>query len=583
MNKNILMIYPEIPHTYWGFQYAVEFVGKKAALPPLGLLTVAALLPPEYEINLIDLNVSPLKREDVLAADMVFISAMIVQKDSFREVVRLANDLGKPVVAGGPYPISLYDRIEGVDHFVLDEAELTLPVFLRDLEQGCPQKIYRDERKPDIRETPAPRFDLIDVNLYQGMALQYSRGCPYNCEFCDIIEMFGRKQRTKTPEQFVREMEVVLKTGFTGPIFVVDDNFVGNKAKVKKLLEAMIEWQAANRYPFTFNTEASIDLAADDELLDLMVRAGFNSVFVGVETPDAESLRAINKLQNLKTDVAASICKLQRRGIEVTGGFIVGFDTDTDNIFDRQIEFITNAAIPLAMVGLLMVGPNTQLYRRLKREKRWVTEPSGNNTHELHVNFETRMPEDVLIDGYKRVLREIYSPKRYFGRCLALLRRLPNNRPHPRAVELGHIRALLRSLTRQTFSNYGLHYLWYIVRALFVNFKSFPAAVTMAVMGHHFFLITREILQADEFSSLLEEAKEKFLLRREVAWAKKRPQLVHEVVSYVVSTKNALWKEYRKLSTGVQQHLREAVAEFEGFCEGILRELNQLTAGSSRA
>jgi tRNA A37 methylthiotransferase MiaB len=584
MKKHILMVYPEIPNTYWGFQYAVGFMNKKAAIIPLGLLTVAALLPRDYQVKLVDMNVTPLEPEDIEKADMVFISAMIVQKQSFKEVVELCNRLAKPVVAGGPYPISLYKEIEGVDHFVLDEAELTLPVFLDDLEKGVPKKVYRDERKPDIALTPVPRFDLIDVSQYHSMALQYSRGCPYQCEFCDIIEMFGRVSRTKVPEQFIRELDAVYQTGFRGAIFVVDDNFVGNHKKVKALLRAIVSWQESKSYPFSFNTEASIDLAQDDELLDLMVEAGFNSVFIGVETPDDASLQAIKKTQNLKIDVASGIKKIQRSGMEVTGGFIVGFDTDTEDIFDRQIAFIQEVAMPLAMVGLLMVGPNTQLYRRLRKEGRWVSEPSGNNTHHLHLNFETLIPQEVIIDGYKRVLSEIYSPPRYFERCINLLKRLPAKVKHARPLQWEHVRALFLSLTRQTASFYGFHYLWYLLRAIVFNIRSFPAAVSMAVMGHHFFLITKEILRADEFTLILKETKEELRLRcadvseqfRDPESAHVRPHLVHDVLSFVHSAHRTLQKQYRSLNAGVQQYLSDTFAEFQGFYEMIVAELRRI-------
>ena len=287
MKKHILMVYPEMPTTYWGFEYVLEFIDKKASIPPLGLLTVAALLPEDYKVTLVDMNVSPLNREMIETSDMVFISAMIIQKRSFEEVVRLCKDCGKPVVAGGPYAICSHEKIRGVDHFVLDEAELTLPVFLEDFEAGCAKKLYRDAGKPDLKTTPLPRFDLIDVNDYDCMPLQYSRGCPYNCEFCDIIAMFGRKQRTKPPEQLIREMEVVYKTGFRGALFLVDDNFVGNKRVVKELLRKIVEWQREKAYPFSFLTEASIDLAQDDELLDL----GHQSVEFGDVDADGFSRR----------------------------------------------------------------------------------------------------------------------------------------------------------------------------------------------------------------------------------------------------------------------------------------------------
>ena len=571
------MVYPEIPITYWGFEYALEFIEKKASIPPLGLLTVAALLPGNYEATLIDMNVSPLHREAVEASDMGFISAMIIQKKSFEEVVRLCKDCGKPVVAGGPYAISCHEEIQDVDHFVLDEAELTLPVFLEDLEAGCAKKVYRDARKPDLETTPLPRFDLIDVNDYDCMPLQYSRGCPYNCEFCDIISMFGRKQRTKPPGQLIREMEVVYETGFRGPLFLVDDNFVGNKKKVKELLRKIVEWQKEKAYPFSFLTEASIDLAEDDELLDLMVEAGFDMVFIGIETPDEETLLAMHKRQNLKNNLIESIEKIQHRGVEVTAGFILGFDTDRENIFDRQIDFIQKAAVPVAMVGLLAAVPNTDLYRRLEKDNRILSDPTGNNTHDFHLNFETIMPKDVLIEGYKRVLSEIYTPRNYFQRCLNLLERIPRRSEHPaRPVDITQIKTLLRSLKKQTFSFYGWRYLFFLLKSLFINIRQFPKAVTLAVKGHHFFLITREILKADEFSTALHRIMERMRSRNSEAVAEKSGSMAHEVLSYVHHVEVSLQKDYCRLSFGVQQYLKDAFDDFEWLCERIVLELTRL-------
>jgi len=510
MSKKILMVYPEIPTTYWGFNHALPFIGKKALLPPLGLITVASLLPEDYEVSLIDLNVGQLQQRDIEEADFVFISAMIVQKESFEQIVKMCNECGKPVVAGGPYPISSYEDIEGVDFFVLDEAELTLPKFLNDLEKGSPKKIYRDHDKPDITRTPPPRFDLIDIEAYDSMALQYSRGCPYNCEFCDIIEMFGRVQRTKTPSQFVLEMAAVYSSGFRGPIFIVDDNFIGNRRKVKALLKEIIAWQREHNSPFSLSTEASIDLAQDDELLDLMVEAGFTMVFVGIETPDEKTLAFTLKGQNLKTGLMESIIKIQKRGIEVSGGFILGFDTDPPDIFDRQIDFIQKAGIPTAMIGLLNALPNTRLYRRLKKEGRLLKASTGNNTHNLTLDFKPLMPAETLIQGYKRVLAEVYSPKKYFQRCSTLISRLPVKTKSVRSLSWIDIKALFLSIAKQAFSGYGLYYLRFLARVLLTRIRLFPDAASMAIKGYHFFKITNEVARAKEFSMPLTTARQSF-------------------------------------------------------------------------
>ncbi len=514
--QRVLLVYPEIPTTYWSFKYALSFVGKKSVLPPLGLVTIAAMLPDSWECRLVDMNAELLGDDAIAWADMVFVSAMLVQRASFEEVVARCNRLGRTVVAGGPFPTAMHNEIEGVKHFVLNEAEVTLPRFVKDIGNGVPRAVYSDEAKPDITSTPVPRFDLLNIDYYSTVSLQYSRGCPFNCEFCDIIEMFGRKPRTKTPRQFLREMEALHTTDFRGPLFIVDDNFIGNRQSVKALLREIIPWQKEHGYPFSLSTEASINLAEDDELLDLMVDAGFMMAFIGIETPVEESLALTGKSQNLKANMLESVRKIQERGIEVTGGFIIGFDTDPEDIFDRQIRFIRDSAIPTAMVGLLMALPNTRLYRRLDAEGRLLGLSTGNNTHDVEMNFVPKLPRQMIEDGYRRVLGEIYSPRTYFDRCLELLRRYPakkkvnvkktSYRGKTRLLSLLEARALFASLFRQGFSWYGLEYVRFIVKSLFINPSRFPQTVGMAIEGHHFLTITAEILAAGEFGRHLEEA-----------------------------------------------------------------------------
>jgi radical SAM superfamily enzyme YgiQ (UPF0313 family) len=573
MIQKILMVYPKIPTTYWSFENALPFIGKKAALPPLGLMTVAAMLPSKYEVRLIDLNVTTLEREDIEEVDIVFVSAMIVQKRSFEEIVALCGECNRPVVAGGPYPISSHQEIEGVDIFVLDEAELTLPRFIADLEAGHPQKLYQDPGKPDITRTPVPRFDLIDVGVYNSMPLQYSRGCPYNCEFCDIIEMFGRVQRTKTPEQFLRELDAIKASGFRGSLFIVDDNFVGNQRKVKELLRAVVNWQKQHGFPFTFFTEASIDLAQNDELLDLMVEASFNMVFVGIETPDEGTLAYTQKRQNLKSPILESVEKIQRRGIEVTGGFILGFDTDAPDIFDRQINFIQQAGIPIAMVGLLNALPNTQLWRRLKREGRLLCNTTGNNTHTLGTNFVTRMPESTLIDGYKRVLSELYSPKRYFERCITLLQRLSPGKKAVRSISWTEIRALMLSLLKQSFSSYGLHYWLYLLNVLSTSPRLFANGVVLAIKGYHFFAITAEITSAFKFSSRVSEALHQFQLKVEAVIRNRKRRLAASMERSILRLLNKVQKKYGAFNTVIQAQLQQTFVEFTQRCHVWVTEL----------
>jgi radical SAM superfamily enzyme YgiQ (UPF0313 family) len=573
MNRRVLLVSPRIPTTYWSYKYALPFVRKKALLPPLGLLTVAGMLPEDYELRLIDMNVEALRREDIEWADMVFLSAMIVQQKSFEQVVALCRECATPVVAGGPYPTSSFQTIEGVDHFVLDEAECTLPEFLQDCERGEARHVYRAEGKPDLDLTPLPRFDLVDVNLYESMPLQFSRGCPFDCEFCDIIELFGRKPRTKDPRQFMREVDHLYTTGFRGSLFIVDDNFVGNKNKAKKLLPPLAAWQKAHGYPFSVSTEASITLAQDEELLDLMVAAGFTMVFIGIETPDAKTLAMTHKTQNLREDVLSSVARIQQRGIEVSGGFIVGFDGETEDIFERQKEFIQKAGIPTAMVGLLIALPHTQLYRRLKKEGRILAETHGNNTHDFDLNFVPHMPKQKLLSGYKWLLNQVYSPRNYFERSLTMIKRFAAGELEriSRSVRLRDILALLRSLFRQGFSFYGYHYLRYLIKVLATDVSLFPHAVTVAVRGHHFIRITREIMRAEAFRALIQETLA--ILRREIEFLTgdqgkiRREELDARIRPILLPVRRA----YRGLSRGVQTIVGDAFADFERRCQNLLQ------------
>ncbi len=511
MSKKILMIYPEIPATYWSMKYILKITGKKGLYPPLGAITIAGLLPDHYDTKLIDMNIAPLHEKDILDADLVFTSSMMIQKESLQEVIQLCNRLGKPVVAGGPYPTSSHHQIDGVDHFVLGEAENSLPQFLSDYEKGTLRKIYQSAEKPDMTLTPIPRFDLIDINSYATMVLQYSRGCPFNCEFCDIIEMYGRRPRTKDAEQFISEMDHLYQSGYRGPLFIVDDNFIGNKGEVNKLLPKIARWQKERNYPFLISIEASINLAYDDALMDMMKDAGFNRIFVGIETPVEESLLQAQKGQNLKIELLDSVERIQRKGMEVTAGFILGFDSDPENIFDLQIDFIRKSGIPMAMVGLLTALPSTQLYRRLEKEGRIIEESSGNNTHDFQLNFIPVMDREALVEGYKRVISQIYAPGEYFERCLTLIQRMPPSKLYKGAFSISTAIIILRvfifSFLRQSFSSYGHLYLRYILKILVTNPQYVPKFIKMALLGHHFFKITREIVAKEDSSSSVEKIR----------------------------------------------------------------------------
>lgn len=483
----ILFVYPETPSTFWSFKEALKFVSKKAAEPPLGLITVAAMLPKDWSKKLIDLNVSKLKDKDILWADYIFISAMNVHLKSFREIVRRCNKLGVKVVAGGPLCTTQYRDLLGVDHFILNEAEITLPQFLNDLENGTPKQVYKTDEFPDISLTPIPLWELLDIKKYASLSLQYSRGCPYDCEFCSITMLNGRKPRAKCTEQFLSELNHLYELGWRGAISVVDDNFIGNKRKLKEdTLPALIKWSKEKKYPFSFITEVSINLADDEELMTLMVDAGFNSVFVGIETPNSDSLNECGKKQNLKRDLVDSVNKLQRSGMLVSGGFIVGFDNDTEKVFDEQINFIQSSGIPNAMVGLLNAPTGTRLYMRMKEEGRLLDMFSGNNM-DASINFIPRMNYKNLIRGYSRLLNTIYSQEEYYKRLKVFLKEYNVPQWSPKIINLEQLKAFIRLLWLLGIIEKGKKYFW---KLFFISLwkypRKFPTAMTLAVYGFHF-------------------------------------------------------------------------------------------------
>src|SRR5438128_1995841 len=431
---NALLIYPEFPDTFWSFRHALKFIGKKSAFPPLGLLTISSMLPKSWHRRLVDMNVRPLTAADLKWADVVFASAMYVQKESLKEVISLCKAQGKTVVMGGPYAsMGLNDAIEA-DHVFVGEVETTFPGLLEDFEHGEAKAVYQAPERPPLALTPVPDFGLAELSQYSDMSVQYSRGCPFNCEFCDIIEIYGRVPRTKSNQQILAELDALLRLGWRGTVFIVDDNFIGNKKNVRRLMPELAKWQEKNGHPFTLLTEASVNLAEDDDLLRDMQRAGFRRVFLGIETPVEESLKEAQKSQN-RGNLLESVKKIQSYGMEVMAGFIVGFDNDPDDIFERQIDFIRDSAIPLAMVGLLTALPDTQLWRRLEREGRLVGETCGGNTN-CTFNFKTRMDPALLIQGYQSIMRTIYSPREYYERALDSMRRTARQFSEPQHYNL---------------------------------------------------------------------------------------------------------------------------------------------------
>jgi len=484
----ILLVYPEYPETFWSFKYALKFISKKASLPPLGLLTVAALLPKEWEKKLVDMTVTPLIDRDIKWADYVFISAMSIQKESVKKIICKCKKLGAKIVAGGPLFTSGYEDFEDdVDYFILNEAEITLPLFLEDLEQGHLKHIYTSDQWVDINKTPIPLWELADINKYVTMCIQYSRGCPFNCDFCDVTFLFGHKMRLKTKDQILAELDGLYSRGWRGGVFIVDDNFIGNKGKLKnEILPAMINWMEERKYPFTFTTQASINLSDDEELMRLMVRARFGSVFVGIETPNEESLAECNKLQNKNRDLIACVKKIQKFGLIVNGGFIIGFDSDSPSIFENMIEFVQKSGIVSAMVGLLNAPRGTKLYQRLVKENRLLKEATGDNT-DLSINFIPKMSYKALIDGYKKVLHTIYSPKYYYERLLMLLKNMKLRQKQKYQFHLWYLTAFLKSIWKLGIIGKERIYYWKIFFwTLFRRPQLLPMAITYAVYGFHF-------------------------------------------------------------------------------------------------
>jgi radical SAM superfamily enzyme YgiQ (UPF0313 family) len=455
----ILLVYPQIPETFWSFKHALKFVSKKVAFPPLGLLTVAAMLPDAWEKKLVDMNAATLSDKDLSWADYVFISAMAVQQDSAKEVINRCKKFETKIVAGGPLFSAGYEEFgfDDIDHLILSEAEDILPLFIEDLEKGCAKQIYASEERPNITKTPVPLWSLIDKKKYHSMSIQYSRGCPFNCEFCDIVIMNGHIPRTKDKDQIITELEALYNGGWRDGVFFVDDNFIGNKRKLKsEILPAMAEWMEEKKHPFSLFTEASINLADDEGLMRSMSEAGFETVFVGIESPNEESLIECNKLPN----------------------------------------------------GVLMAPPGTRLYKRLKNENRLLPGGSGDNT-DGSTNFVPKMGYERLANGYKHVLDTIYSPKPYYERIKTFLREYNPRTMRKSNMSPRHILALIRCMWVVGVREKGrMHYWKFFAWTLLKKPKSFALSITFAVQGFHFRKVAEKI-QAPQIKQFhgLEQAK----------------------------------------------------------------------------
>ena len=482
---NVLLLYPEFPDTFWSYKHALKFIRKQASLPPLGLLTVAAMLPRAWEKRLVDLNVRKLRDKHLRWADVVFISAMIVQRESAQALIARCRAAGKTIVAGGPLFTSEHEQFPGVDHFVLNEAEVTLPEFLRDFAPGNARPVYASTEFPDIGQTPVPLWELADLHRYASMCVQYSRGCPFDCEFCDVTTKFGHRPRTKTAAQIIAELDELDRLGWRGSVFFVDDNLIGNKRALKtELLPVLTEWQRRGR-GIPLYTEASINLADDEPLMKQMAEAGFDMVFIGIETPDEAALAECNKRQNQGRNLVADVKRIQRAGLQVQGGFIVGFDSDTPSIFRRQIEFIQKSGIVTAMVGLLNALPDTKLHARLKREGRLLEQSTGNNVDGT-TNFTPCMKMEALREGYRSILKHIYAPGPYYQRIRTFLREY--KRPKfSVSLDWRYTMAFVQSTVRLgVIGRERFQYWRLLIWTFFHRPALLPLAVTLSIYGHHF-------------------------------------------------------------------------------------------------
>lgn len=482
---NILLVYPEFPDTFWSFKHALKFVRKKSSSPPLGLLTVAAMLPCTWEKRLVDMNVNKLTAKDLQWADMVLISAMTVQRKSAIEVIQQACEREKMIVAGGPLFTAEPEAFPEVDHLILNEAEITLPLFLSDLGRGKPRRIYKTDEFADITKTPVPLWELIDLRKYDSLSLQFSRGCPFNCDFCNVTALLGHRMRLKTTQQLIAELDKIYNLGWRRSIFIVDDNFIGNKGILKReVLPALIAWRKGKK-GCRFVTEASVNLSDDDELIEMMVQAGFTQVFVGIETPDDLALAECSKSQNRNRDLVSSVKKLQQMGLQVMGGFIVGFDSDDETIFERMIEFIQQSGIVTAMVGLLQAPIGTQLYQRMLREGRIRQNYSGDNV-DGETNIVPKMDLKILKEGYRKILDTIYSAKGFYERVRTFLK---DYKPvhTPVTLQWEEIAAFLTSIFEIGIkSEERWHYWRLFFWTLFHYPDKFPLAITFSIYGYHF-------------------------------------------------------------------------------------------------
>ncbi len=494
----ILLVYPQYPDTFWSFRHAVKVSSKKAVFPPLGLATVGAMLPAEWEKKLVDMNVSRLTDDDILWADFVFISAMVVQRASVKEVMKRCQRLERKTVVGGPLFTSEFEEFDDADHLVLDEGEITLPMFLEDLRNGQPKHVYTSQERPDLNLTPLPMWSLVDMKKYTQMSLQYSRGCPFDCDFCNIAVLNGRNVRTKSKDRILGELDALYDRGWRSGVFVVDDNFIGNKRKLKEdILPGIIKWQRDRKYPFSLSTQVSINLADDEALMRQLTDAGFDGVFIGIESPNEESLAECNKVQNEHRDIVASVKTLQNHGFQVQAGFILGFDSDPLSVFKSQIKLVQQSGIVMAMVGLLNAPRGTRLYRRMADEKRLTDEKATGDNTDCSMNFIPKMDREALISGYREVMTTLYAPGGYYARIKTFLKQYkPQKRPNAVSqIKWWHVWAWIRSMWfLGVIDSSRVHYWGFVLSTLTRRPRSFQLSMTLAVYGFHFRTIVRKLM-----------------------------------------------------------------------------------------
>ncbi len=488
----VLLVAPAFPVTYWGAEYTFRFTGKRAAYPPLGLITVAALLPKDCELRLTDLNIEPLQDDLLRWADLVLVGGMIVQARSFHEVIARAKAAGKRVVAGGPYPTTSPEACADADYLVLGEAEEVLPGLLAQIRSGDAPRLTKGTR-PDPSRVPVARYDLLNRKAYVCMSVQFSRGCPFNCEFCDIIEIFGRTPRTKAPAQLLRELEAIRDTGHRGSLFLVDDNFIGNRRAALAAVQEIGTWQRERGYPFDLFTEASVNLARETELLKAMVESGFSAVFLGIETPSPEGLKEAHKNQNLVVPLDDAVEVITRSGLEVMAGFIVGFDSDRSDTFERQRAFIQSSPIPMAMVGLLTALPGTQLTHRLEREGRMQVRASGDQFGTP--NFRTHLDRRELVGGYSDLLARLYQPEAFYQRSRRAVEQRGRSAARFRIPSLADWRALFLSIWRHGIIGPARAAYWGLIASAIRRPYNFRRAVALAIVGEHLRRYTHEVVQ----------------------------------------------------------------------------------------